>query len=389
MTFELVEKKSAATYEIAIGDKSVSILVKDYIPPAIETEELELDLVETAPPSHLLDVSPIYAGHDVCFFGSLAMLMMHDDPSLDFCDIVAASSLGSTGRYARRSSPNDPKYSTLIDFEFLYGREIGLAFAPRNLYYDVILGVGKDGRTDMGTSPTNVGDEARMIEYFDDADDAFNFLKRAIASGYPVEVHIKISSSLRDDFARASAHWAERAEKGLFTEVGTTKAGHHMVVTGYDTDYVYLNDPTDPGKPTNLATTVDNFKLHWNLPEEFWPSNTGPYWMLIVKKREGEKSVDDILAWNKLLSADTPYQTRLFAENAPQEFSTREQIRDVHTYSEMRLEYAKFLAKNGKGEAAALYEQSGKLWVGLLESSNIGDDLKKIADLEEKAQGLY
>jgi len=40
-------------------------------------------------------------------------------------------------------------------------------------------------------------------------------------------------------------------------------------------------------------------------------------------------------------------------------------------------------AKNSKREAAALYEQSSRLWEGLVESENISDDLKKIADMEE------
>ncbi|MDD5039098.1 MAG: CARDB domain-containing protein [Dehalococcoidales bacterium] len=388
LTFTLVEEKIPGTYEITVGSMSSRFLVKDYLSPATETEEIELDLVETAPPSHRLDVTPVYFGHDACMVGSITMLLKYDDPSLDVCDIVAASSLGSTGRYVRRSLSKDPKSSKLIDFDFLYRREVGLIFAPRNLNYDIILGIGKGGRTDTGSSPARVGEEAKRIEYFDDVDGAFDFLKRAIASGYPVEVHLKIDSLLRGDFAKASNHWVE--QNAFFASIGATEAGSHfMVVTGYDEGWVFLNDPTDPGKPTDLATTVDNFKLAWNVPEEVWPNNTGPYWMLIVKKNEGTKSVDDILAWNKNLSADTPYQTSLFAENAPQEFSKPKHIQEVHTFSEMRLEYARFLAKNGKGEAAALYEESGKLWVGLLESSNISEDLRKIADLEEQARSLY
>jgi len=38
----------------------------------------------------------------------------------------------------------------------------------------------------------NVGveKEAKRIEYFNSEDDAFNFLRSMLASGYPVEVHL-------------------------------------------------------------------------------------------------------------------------------------------------------------------------------------------------------
>jgi len=80
---------------------------------------------------------------------------------------------------------------------------------------------------------------------------------------------------------------------------------------------------------------------------------------------------------------------RLFSENSPRELKHSDEEKDVHVIAESRSEYAKFLAKNGKSEATAIYEQSSNSWEGLLKSSTISDDLRKIADLEEQAQRLY
>ena len=105
--------------------------------------------------------------------------------------------------------------------------------------------------------------------------------------------------------------------------------------------------------------------------------------------REFRKATDDIMAWNKQKAIGTPSQIRLFSENALGEFTSEWAQKEIYVTSEMRSEYAKFLGENAKTEAAALYEQSSKLWEGLLESSTVSEDLKKIADLEEKAWSLY
>ena len=360
------------------------------LPPKMP-EKLELNLVETAPPSHQLDVRPIYAGHNVCFFGSLAMLLKYDDPSLDFCDCVGYGSIGPGGDYGRQAP-------IAIKFKVGFRWWPAMALAPRYLGYGLIVGIAKGGRIDVTPDPSKkqppieqrapdlknitLEAEAKRIEYFSNVDEAFDFLKRVVASGYPVEVHLEVSHVMHD-FARASSHWAENAA------IFRGDISHHMVVTGYDTEYVYLNDPTDPGRPTNLPTTITNFKSAWDVPEGLMNSDTGPYWMLFVKKMTEKESVDDILAWNKQISLKTPSDIRLFSQDPPLEFKTWNDKRYFYVIAEMRQEYAKFLAKNGRGEAAELYEQSSKLWEGLYTSSNMSGDLKKIAELEEQAQGLY
>ena len=362
-------------------------------PAPTPTEQSKLDLVETAPPSHQLDVTPVYAGHDVCMLGSLAMLLKYDDPSLEFCDLVGNIGMGSIGKYR-------PDKATGVEFKFDApdGRWSGMVFAPQNSGYSLIVGIANGGRIDeqINAPPDappsvieqkpRVKREAKRIEYFDNVDDAFDFLKRVVASGYPVEVHLN-TIKVMHDFAKATSHWADNA--AMWTRGGLTTVSHFMVVTGYDTTHVYLNDPTDPGKPINLPATVGNFKAAWNVPEEMWPNNTGPYWILFVKKSGERKSIDDILAWNKQRAIGAPSQIRLFGENTLGEFTTGWAQKEIYVTSEMRLEYARFLKKNGKTEAATIYEQSSKLWEGLLESSTVSEDIKRIADLEEQARRLY
>lgn len=355
------------------------------------TEESELELVATAPSSYQLDVTPVYAGHDVCFLGSLGMLVKYNDPSLDFCDIVGYSGLGAGGY--NTPSPKGFKFKLLSPSYW-----DSMVFCPRNLGYSLIVGIAKGGRIDPTPDPRftamvkeivpdkqsmKVEDEAERTEYFDNEDDAFNFLKRVIASGYPVEVHLN-TVLVMDDFAKVSSHWAENSANWRSAD----EISHYMVVTGYDRTYVYLNDPTDPGRPANLPTTIDNFKAAWNVQETMESSNTGPYWMLFIKKCQEKESIDDILAWNKQISMTTPLEIRRFSESSPRQASTSLEKKQNHTLADLRAEYAKFLKKIGKNEAAALYELSSELWRGLLESSTISDDLKEIADLEEQAQRL-
>jgi len=152
-------------------------------------------------------------------------------------------------------------------------------------------------------------DAANRIEYFDSVDDAFNFLKKVIASGYPVEVHLN-TIPVMDDFAKASGHWADNCVKFQRED----PMSHFMVVTGYDSEYVYLNDPTDPGEPANLPATIENFKSAWDVPEATTVNN-GPYWMLFIKNTGEMKSADSILAWNKERSKGAPLEIDLYSED--------------------------------------------------------------------------
>jgi hypothetical protein len=317
--------------------------------------------------------------------GSLGMLVKYDDPSIDFSDFLGCTGWCPRGFYM----PNKPvglKFSDPND------RQAGIVYATRNLGYSMIVGIAKYGRINPTNTPpqvvnnafaqwdpeqikVNVKDAAKKIEYFNDEDEAFDFLKRAIASGYPVEVKINLIH--------------------LYQNNPNLQISHHMVVNGYDEKYVYMNDPNDPDKPAKLKFGIQLFKSAWsNIKEPMQPANNGPLWMLFIKKTGKAKTMDDILAWNKQRASRTPSEIRLLSGDFPSDkiepsndaLGAYVRIQDL---AGMRAEYANFLKKNGKTDAAALYQQSSDLWYGLIKSNTRSDDLKKIADLEEKAQSLY
>ncbi len=317
--------------------------------PISPFEDLELDLAVTAPPSYQLAVTPIYSGQGLCFLGSFVMLAKYDEPSIDFSDCICSSGLGPSGFHV----PDKP---TGLRFSFYGGMEASLALMPRNLGYNLIVGVGKGGRIDSQLSePIKVGtaaklpdlkdvsvrNEAKRIEYFDNVDGAFSFLKRVVASGYPVEVHLNVVWVM-DDFAKVSPKWQKDAEIWRSLD----QMSHFMVVTGYDASYVYLSDPTDPDKPTNLPATIGNFKSAWTVPEGMTQNDAGPYWMLFIKRGEGKKSADDILDWNKKRSATTPNEIKALSEQCPPcGASAPTDERDIDMITVIRSEYAKFSLK--------------------------------------------
>ncbi|MFH0767976.1 MAG: hypothetical protein V1932_00210 [Chloroflexota bacterium] len=342
-------------------------------------EELELRLVETAPPSYRLEVSPLFVDGGLCFAGSLAVLAKYTDSSVEPEDIIGYGGLGPIGYY----SSEQQKF-------VIRGQNLApstIALAARNLGFDIIMGIAKDGRID-GTTTDGINitleSQANNITYYYSDDEAFDFLKRVIASGYPVAVHLNIIEVM-SDFASISNDWVKRMKS--FSSL--PNKSEFMVVTGYDEANVYLIDPIDPGKPTNLLTRTDNFLAAWNVPKNMVGSNVGPYWMIYITKSGDRKQVNDILTWNKQRSVNVPSDIRLWAEQATDETVNTFTSQDFAHISAARSIYAKFLDKNGRHESAFSYEQSSKLWEGLSKSLNLSDDLREIADLEEQAQGLY
>ena len=267
-----------------------------------------------------------------------------------------------------------------------------VALAGQNLGYDIFAGISKGGRIDstrnrppaMPKPQANANvlfleEQAKAIEYFNSDLEAVNYLKKVVASGYPVEVHLNVINVM-NDFAAQSTDWLNRVENNP----PQPNYSLFMVVTGYDADRIYLNDPTAPGKPTNLSLTTDRFLTAWNVPVDMAEANLGPYWMVFWGKKGERKSVEDILNWNKQISSNVVSDLRLWAENTPGKVQSSfpSQIGQIPF---TRSAFADFLNKNGKHESALLYEQSSKLWLSLPTSNAAGDILRKIADLEEQA----
>jgi hypothetical protein len=320
------------------------------------------------------------------------MLANYDNPSIGIEDIIGYGGLGPSGAYEPRTPTGLPFHmggSNLVSST--------IALAAQNLGYDIFAGISKGGRVDdtknrpvSATSKpqTNANvlfleKQAKTIAYFDSDLEAINYLKKVVASGYPVEVHLNVINVM-NDFASESNDWVNKVK----ANASHPNYSLFMVVTGYDANRIYLNDPTAPSKPTNLSLTIDRFLSAWNVPADMAEANIGPYWMIYIGKDGERKSVNDILIWNKQVSSNVTSDIRRWAENTPGKIqnSFPSQITQIPF---ARSAFADFLNKNGKYESASLYEQSSKLWLSLTTSNTAGDVLKRIADLEEQASGGF
>jgi hypothetical protein len=169
---------------------------------------------------------------------------------------------------------------------------------------------------------------------------------------------------ITDDFAKISPNWAW--EK--------FHASHFMTITGYDENYVYINDPTDPDLAIkNMPASHKNFLEAWENGDnpQLKGHKLGPYWMLYLKDKAKRKSIKEIIAWNREISKNAAFE-----------------IREALNYffiGEMavgRLEFTKFLERNGYQNAANLYREAGNLY---LKKPTI-DELSLIAGKEEEAR---
>jgi len=220
-------------------------------------------------------------------------------------------------------------------------------------------------------------DEGAETVTFTDGDDAFDYLKRIIASGHSVNVHLNVYH-IYDDFAMVSDWWKSVVKKG--EEPGGSTV---CTVTGYDEEYVYINDTKDPTEAaTNLPARINTFRLAWEQART-------PNYMFYLSGTGNEIIFADIIAWNVELAEQAQTAIRYFTTNTykPTLFQ-----RNLRLLAVGRLRYADFLEKNGYEEAAALYRESGNLLVAIIDKDNpiYGkfENLNTVADLEEQVIGL-
>jgi len=318
-------------------------------------------------------------GPGLCYLGAFAMLALFDDPDLDFTEIVAYSGIGVT---AKNIVPfigltNDFKGNSIITGAENLGYNFGLG----------LLSGGKDSISHLpplpppppGTSPPppppppppagsepptqfNFKESAKEVKYFSNKEEATRYLKSIISSDKPVLVHLDLYY-VTDDFAKVSPSWAW--EK--------FHASHFMTVTGYDENYIYINDPTDSDLAIkNMPASHKNFLEAWEngANPQVKGHQLGPYWMLYLKDKAGRKSIKEIIAWNKEISKNTAFEI--------------EKALNYEMIGEMtvgRLEFAKFLERNSYQNAANLYREAGNLY---LEKPRI--DVSLISGKEEEAR---
>jgi hypothetical protein len=294
-------------------------------------------------------------------------LANYQNPELDFSDIVAYSGAGTIATYTPGTNGTDS--ATLKTLE-LPDNDI------KNLDVSIVIGLGKDG-----TGQSQLVDKATATVYFNNSGEALDYLKRVIAAGYPVQVVLD-RYYLYDDFVPVSSYWKSDRVK----EHGT----NWFSVTGYDKTYFYVNDPTDPTTAgTNLPAKVDNFRLAWENttdPELQTNPRIGPYFMFYLSQKGTKKTVEQIIAWNVKAASSAVSNIREFSANTN---NSEAAIRYLYFLAVARLEFANFLEKNGKIEAASLYRESGNLFATLSAvGGSMATDLNTIADKEEKALNL-
>ena len=323
-------------------------------------------------------------GPGLCYLGAFAMLALFDDPDLDFTEIVAYSGIGVTAKNVV------PFIGLTNDFQ---GNSI--ITGAENLGYNFGLGLlsgGKDSINHLpppppppppGTSPPppppapppagsepptqfNFKESAKEVKYFSNKEEATRYLKSIISSDKPVLVHLDLYY-VTDDFAKISPSWAW--EK--------FHASHFMTVTGYDENYVYINDSTDSDLAIkNMPASYKNFLEAWEngANPRMEGHKLGPYWMLYLKDKDKRKSIEEIMAWNKEISKNTAFEIR--------------EALNYYIIGEMavgRLEFTKFLERNGYQNAANLYREAGNLYL----KKPTTDELSLIADKEEEARNSF
>jgi hypothetical protein len=329
---------------------------------------------EAAPARHRLEVPHVYSGFQeypaICYLGAFAMVAQYELPSLSFADVIALSGAGTAAAVVE--SPETESGFLLTNGVW----EASIGLVAGNLGADLIVASSVDG--DVGDPFNPFGLHLRTLAsevwQFSSSQEALDTLRRVVAAGHPVEVHLNLLY-VADDFAQQTDEWAGRAEP----------ASHYMTVTGYDEDSIYLHDPTEVSSDgMNLATSVEHFLQAWetaaqgpNMPP------VGPLWMAFLASPGKQPSAQQVVSWNADFSAETPEAFRLFAgspgKDMPTCFSQGELAR-------AREEFSAYLESAGMAEAASFYQQSADLLTqGALAGGLNADQLNQIADLEEQA----
>lgn len=309
-------------------------------------EETEFT-ADQSPDNYQLDVELVYSGNQdrpgLCYLGAFSMLVKYQEPEIEFYDIVVASGIGASAGYV------DDDESAFL------GNGIGEAciiLLADNLNTSFTLGL-KDGGNDSAfyyPSQLRFGSQAKEVIYFDDAEDSFAYLKSVVSSGNPVVIYIDCYY-LYDDFALASDFWKNSMEKDHYD--------HYMVVTGYDKNNVYLNDPTDPTEAAaNIPAKIENFMKAWEKVSEI-AQKLGPFWMIYLSDPVSQKPFNEIISWNTVMSKDAVFEIRKFAEKPNSLESTCFLLNEL---GRARTEFSNYLRKNGMAEPASLYKESGDVF---------------------------
>jgi len=357
--------------ESSVEQESMAEEDPEGTPDEKNQEETQL-IVEDIPEVQRLNVhvidSTLNGQPGLCYLGSFAMLVKYHNPDMDFADVLAYSGIGSN------AINNNIDGGNVLTTGIV---EAGIIYGANNLNSDYIIGAKRGGFiSDPYIPPVeNFEDYAYKVLSFADEKEALLYLKSLLTLGYPVDVALN-TLYIYDDLSKASDFW-----KGCQKE----ETGHFLVVTGYDKEFLYLNDPNGY---SDIPVKIDNFMLAWEKASELEAPPLGPYWMFALIGPGNTKDGKEIIEWNLEISRNTTEQMERFALDPSDSPFTRFSFREIAT---ARINYAGFLTKHGFDEAAELYNRSTAIFseLGLDESSAIDPGkIQDAADLEGQAHGL-
>lgn len=345
-----------------------------YAEPLDETAETKESSLPEAPESAMLEVPLVYSGAynlpGLCYLGAAGILVKYEHPDLDFADIVALSGMGSSALHV-----DFPEMPSILISPY---KEQGIVYMFQNLAAEFGLGIAKNGAASDTFQPLGLPFEshASTIYEFKNREEALMTLKQIVGSGKPVSVHLNLYH-VYDDFILDSEYWRE--------SIGKDHASHYMVVKGYDQDYFYLSDPTDPTAAAGtLKASVENFSAAWEdinaIPNS---PPRGPFWMIYLESSGEIPDVNLVIEKNLKEAVNAPDAIRSFAERPDSSEFTRFLLLELGNARKLLGEY---LARNGQSEAGESYLQSGNLLTTMALENNIQASLLiKAAEAEEIA----
>ncbi|GEM_PF-1396118 len=363
-------KKPQERLILFIEDASLIEIIAEEKSP----DEKAVSIIIQSPDEYQLDVETVYSGNrdkpGLCYLGAFSMLIKYQEPEMNFYDIVAVSGIGTNAGFVE------------IDNSVHLGNGIGEAciiHAAKNLNTSFTLGLEDGGNDSAPYYPSRLrfGSQAKEVIHFNSAIDPFEYLKYLISSGKPVMIYIDCYY-LYDDFAMTSDFWKNNMEKDHYD--------HYMVVTGYDTDNIYLNDPTDPTEAAaDLPAKIENFMQAWENGGSI-AQQLGPFWMLYLSGMVSPEPFNEIISWNTDISKNSVSEIRKFAGNPNSSESTCFLLNEL---GRARIEFSNYLDKNGMTEPAVLYKQSGEIFSEIaFDMSVTTEKLNLIIDKESEAMQM-
>lgn len=326
-----------------------------------------------------LDVGLIFSGTDepaLCYLGSYSMLAAYADNTIDLPEVIASSGYGVNGYYIEPAN-------MLVDGLFLWS----IGQSAQHLGFDYYVSAQKGGAITNDFISEKLAGGAEQILWMNDGDASFDLLKRLISSGIPAEVYLDCVL-IREDLTARPSYW-DIIYNYLDNYTDSAHTSHYFAVTGYDAEYVYVNDPTEPNEDIakDIPIDIGNFMEAWkngnhlSFAEE---ERVGPYWMLFLGERGEAVSAEYLIEWNRELAENTAAEIRKAAA-----VPNINNVIHGGSFCRSRQEFGLYLKRHGYTEAGDIFLRMSELFEGLILSDDQSGDLLLIAGLHEESLDLW